>query len=114
MSFPTLVYRVPGPFAGPYGKTYNNLGINDAAALVAALAGGWHKTLPEACGIAPEVPADDAPPTRAELEEQATSLGIRFDGRTSDSKLARMIDVAIADKADADTMDAVAFQRSNS
>lgn len=34
-----------------------------------------------------EVPADDAPPTRAEIEEQATLLGIKFDGRTSDKRL---------------------------
>jgi hypothetical protein len=91
MSFPTLVYRCPGPFFGPFGKTYNNLGVNDEKALAAALADGWHKTLPGACGVVADIPADDAPPTRAELEEQATSLGIRFDGRTPDARLARLI-----------------------
>lgn len=34
-----------------------------------------------------QAPADDAPPTRAEIEEQATLLGIKFDGRTSDKRL---------------------------
>ena len=35
---------------------------------------------------------DDAPPTRAELESKATELGIKFDGRTRDKKLANLID----------------------
>jgi hypothetical protein len=38
---------------------------------------------------------DDAPPTRAELEEKAKELGIRFDGRTSDAKLAANIEAAL-------------------
>ena len=91
MSFPTMVYRCPGLHPGPFGKSYNTLGVDDEAALAAAIADGWHKTLPEACGVVADVPADDAPPTRAELEEQATSLGIRFDGRTPDARLLRLI-----------------------
>ena len=39
----------------------------------------------------PEKIADDAPPTRAELEAKATELGIRFDGRTKDKKLGQLI-----------------------
>jgi len=35
---------------------------------------------------------DDAPPTRAELESKATELGIKFDGRTRDKRLANLID----------------------
>jgi hypothetical protein len=50
--FPTHCYRSPGPHSGPPvdGKstTFACLGVNDAAALVAALADGWHLTLPEA------------------------------------------------------------------
>jgi hypothetical protein len=37
------------------------------------------------------VPGDDALPTREELEEKATELGIRFDGRTKDKKLGQLI-----------------------
>lgn len=37
------------------------------------------------------VPEDDALPTREELEEKATELGIRFDGRTKDKKLGQLI-----------------------
>jgi len=36
-------------------------------------------------------PADDAAPTREELEAKATELGIRFDGRTKDKKLGQLI-----------------------
>jgi hypothetical protein len=44
----------------------------------------------------PEVPEDDdAPPTRAELQAQATKLGIKFDGRTSDKTLLAKIDAAM-------------------
>lgn len=35
---------------------------------------------------------DDAPPTRAELESKAIELGIKFDGRTKDKRLAYLID----------------------
>jgi len=35
---------------------------------------------------------DDAPPTRAELESKATELGIKFDGRTRDKRLANLIE----------------------
>jgi hypothetical protein len=37
---------------------------------------------------------EDAPPTRAELEQMAKELNIKFDGRTSDKKLI----AAIAEK----------------
>jgi hypothetical protein len=35
--------------------------------------------------------ADDAPPTRDELERKAKELGISFDGRTGDKKLSALI-----------------------
>jgi hypothetical protein len=42
-----------------------------------------------------EVPSDDAPPTRAELEQQATLLGIRFGVRTTDERLLDRINEAM-------------------
>lgn len=36
--------------------------------------------------------ADNAPPTRAELETKAKELGIKFDGRTKDKKLGQLIE----------------------
>ena len=46
----------------------------------------------------PEQIADDAPPTRAELEAKATELGIRFDGRTRDKKLGQLIQDRLSEK----------------
>lgn len=59
-----------------------------------ALANGWFDTVGEA-NEAPEAkatePEPEAQPTRSELEAKATELGLKFDGRTSDKKLADLI-----------------------
>ena len=39
--------------------------------------------------------ADNAKPTRAELEQKATELGLKFDGRTSDRKLSDAIEAKL-------------------
>jgi len=41
------------------------------------------------------------PPTREEMEHMATALGLPFDGRTGDKKLAAMIADASSPAADA-------------
>lgn len=43
----------------------------------------------------PDPVDDNSPPTRQELEQKATMLGIKFDGRTSDKKLGERITQAI-------------------
>lgn len=48
---------------------------------------GWFLTMEEAANP----PVSDEPPTRDELEEKARELGIKFDGRTTDKKLAALI-----------------------
>lgn len=89
---PTLVYRCPGPHSRP-GGTYAYLPVASEDALAKALAAGWFRSLPEAVAgkhdepEAAEVPEDDAPPTRAELEQRAGELGIKVDGRWSDARL---------------------------
>lgn len=100
-SLPTIVYRSPGPHAGEYGRTYESKGVKTQEALDEAHAAGWSDSVAEACaraaGIAkapsvePAAPADDDPPTRAELEEQAAKLGIKVDGRWSDKRLTQAI-----------------------
>ena len=98
-NFPTILYKCPGVHAGPLGKTFKTAQAADQSALDALIADGWHATLPAACGIVsapvavePEPEADLlAPPTRDELEAKANELGIKFDGRTRDGKLATMI-----------------------
>lgn len=65
------------------------------------LAEGWHTdpNAAAAAGKAPEPgedkPQDDTPPTREELEAKAKELGIEFDGRNSDKKLAAKIAAAL-------------------
>ena len=121
--FPSIVYRSPGAHFGPNGKTYSYRGVADEDEMARALADGWFATLPDACSppqkpvepveapiaAAPAaksasdadeapVPADDAPPTRAELKAKAAELGLEFDGRISDAKLIALIDAAVAAK----------------
>lgn len=93
MDFPTILYRCPGPYSRP-GGTYATLPVADAQALAEAEQAGWMRTMPEAvAGKAAHKaePADDAPPTRAELEQRAGELGIKVDGRWSDARLAAEI-----------------------
>ena len=102
MEFPTLVYRCPGDHQRP-GGTYSYRSAQDEAQFSAALKDGWFATLPEAMDDKPkeaqaQEAADNAPPTRAELEQKATTLGIKFDGRTNDKKLSAMIEKEMANE----------------
>ena len=108
-----IVYRCPGPHWGPPGTTYDSRGVADQDELAAHLEQGWHSTLAQAAAafLNPPVPvleasaepvvgeivtpADDAPPTREEMEAKARELGVKFDGRTSDARLLAKIDDAL-------------------
>lgn len=48
-------------------------------------------------GVAVAEPDDNAQPTRAELEQQATLLGLKFDGRTTDKRLLERITETMKD-----------------
>ena len=91
--FPCALYRMPGrDFETDLGWVQYATAA-DADALKAAKAEGWHET-PQAAADALKAPhhvADNAPPTRAELEQKATELGIAFDGRWGDKKLSAVI-----------------------
>lgn len=105
-AFPEIVYRVPGLHRGQNGETYSYLGVNDAAELQAALAAGWHLTMPEAIAavnaqsvVAEVVEAQEAvdavtDETRDVLEAKAKALGVSFNSRTSDAKLIERIAAA--------------------
>lgn len=97
--FPRLVFKCPGPNPRA-GGTYASLLVSDEQGHDDALAAGWYATLPDAISppVAVEsvIPPDDAPPTRAELEIKADELGLKFDGRTSDAKLGKMIAEALS------------------
>jgi hypothetical protein len=107
MNFPTIVYKDKGPHARK-GGTYDFKGVATAAELQPLLMAGWQLTLPEATGEVPpaaadltrlkgelEVLGDDEPPTRAELEQQAKELGIKFNKKVTDDELRKQIDAEL-------------------
>ena len=101
VDLPTIVYKNKGPHQRT-GGTYSYLGVNTEAEYLAALENGWVPTLAEVVDPAQKqddnknnIPEDDAPATRQELELKATEMGIKFDGRTPDKKLSSMIDEAL-------------------
>ena len=101
--FPTIMYRVPGPHKKPRGGTYAYRGAADQAEFDALAAKGWFGSYEEAAAgkTAAKVvvePIDDVSgPTRDELETKAKELGVSFNARTSDKKLAERIAEALED-----------------
>lgn len=98
--FPRMIYKAGGIYE-INGGMLDYMIVENAGELDTAMADGWALT-PEDAIIPPAIVVldsvispDDAPPTRAELEAKATELGIAFDGRTSDSKLASKINAAL-------------------
>lgn len=82
-----MVYKYPGLHQLQDGK-YDYLIVEDED-VEGALADGWHRTAAEAKAATVEyvLPKDPEPPTRAELEQKATEMGLKFDGRWGDKKL---------------------------
>ena len=108
MGFPTLVYRCPGHHQCP-GGTFDYRPIETADQLEQALAAGWFETLPQAMAgerLLPAKPAEkigpqaetteDITPPRAELEQEARHLKIKFTKRTPDADLFALIKQAYA------------------
>ena len=92
MKTPTMVLKYPGKHQFQDGSY--DYQIVDESEVDAALSEGWFRTKEEAKAAyeQPAVePVSDAPPTRAELEQKARELGLKFDGRTTDKKLAALI-----------------------
>ena len=92
--FPKMLYRAPGADVLTDSGPMATLIVGNADDCGAALQDGWFETSPEAAAAIAKPASEDAPPTRAELEQKATELGIAFDGRWGDKKLS----AAIADK----------------
>ena len=109
MDFPTIMYRVPGPHKKPRGGTYAYKGAADQEEFDALISKGWFPSYEEAAAgkkAAKIVEAADAfsdaidevsAPTRDELESKAKELGVSFNARTSDKKLAERIAEALED-----------------
>lgn len=111
--FPKMLYRAGG--SEPiHGGHFATLIVDDEAGEAAALADGWFVATDDAAEAdrvakaaaldaaeakaiaeAQAVVDANAQPTRAELEQKATELGLPFDGRTSDRKLRDLIAAAI-------------------
>lgn len=94
-----MLYKAPGPhFVDDSMVDYIIVPLDLVDKTIAL---GWFATIPEALAAAAvpaepdDVPADDAPVTRAELELKATELGLKFDGRTSDANLLAKLDEAM-------------------
>jgi len=98
-NFPTTLYRTPGPHKKPRGGTYAYKGAADQEAFDDLIAKGWFPSYEDAVigNIkAVEKPIDEvSDPTRSELESKADELGVSYDGRTSDKKLAERIAKAL-------------------
>ncbi len=105
--FPTILYKTPGPHKKPRGGTYKTTGAADKAEFDALLKKGWFPSYEEAVAgqaadkiIEAAEAFDDAidevsDPTRDELEAKAKELGVSFNSRTSDKKLAERIAAAL-------------------
>ena len=105
--FPTILYKTPGPHKKPRGGTYKTTGAADKAEFDDLLKKGWFPSYEEAAAgkIAGKIieaaeAFEDAvdevsAPTRDELETKAKELGVSFNARTSDKKLAERIAEAL-------------------
>jgi len=104
--WPRMIYKV-GTQEAMHGGFYDYELVYDQTALDVLLANGWHMTTAEAKAadeaaklpVPVDLPQDDPIPSRAEIEKQATVLGIKFDGRTTDAKLLAKIDVELDKQA---------------
>lgn len=87
LEFPRMLVR-PGTAWQLETGRYDLLTVPDREAHDAALADGWFASQEDAIAAKQ---AEASKPTRAELEQKATELKIKFDGRTGDAKLAEAI-----------------------
>ena len=95
--YSSIVYRDKGPHQRPNG-TYDFRGVNSKAEHAAALKDGWFNSMPEAIEgkhSVVDLPENDSPPTREELEQKAKELGIKFDKKTSNETLTDKINKAM-------------------
>lgn len=101
---PTIVYKASGPHQR-LGGTFDYKGVNTQEEFDAAIESGWYADYAEMLkpnkGEANTQTKDavsDAPPSRAELEQKAAELGLKFDGRTGDKRLGELIAEALKEQ----------------
>jgi hypothetical protein len=96
--FPMMIFKSPGPELYE-GRSFIFAIVENEAELVGARMKGWAETTSEAIAIADarakvsEAVATDslAPPTRAEIEQKSTELGISFTFANTDQELLDLI-----------------------
>lgn len=86
-----MLYRAGGAHE-IHGGRFDYAIVQSAEEEARHLAAGWATSTAAALA---EPESDDAAPTRAEMLQKATSLGIKVDGRWSDAKLLAAIDAAV-------------------
>jgi len=91
--YPRFVYCKPCADSVSRGLGYDYVQVCNDAEYDARIAAGYVDKAADlnAPVVVVDVPADDAPITRAELEQKARELGLKFDGRTTDRKLSALI-----------------------
>jgi len=102
--FPRMLYRHPGR-EQMHGSTFDTRIVADEAEQDDAMFHGWHLTTSAAkeaatqpvASVAPVVD-DNAPPTRDELKQKATELGIEFPSNIPTDKLSALIEEALKAK----------------
>lgn len=92
----TMLYRCPGSH-DIHGGKFDYVIVSDDD-VKQAIADGWFLTTPEAKAayedaITPKV--HSGKPTRDELEQKATELGIPFSAKVSDKKLGDLIEAKL-------------------
>lgn len=104
--FPRMLYRAPGADITHQGCPLGYKIVKDQAEQDEAEADGWHPDPNDAKAAYEQAKEDaarnaqtpdSAKPTRAELEQKATELGIAFKPATSDKKLAELIAAKLAE-----------------
>jgi hypothetical protein len=106
--YPRMLYKADGS-EEIHGGKFSTTIVHDEAEQAAALAAGWELTTTEATDAAKPTPAptpaptlaprDDAPPTRAELEQKAHELGVEFAPNIGDKKLLERIEAKLDEQA---------------
>ena len=93
IEYPKMLYKCPGSVPHNDGISYEPLIVDSAEAEQAAINDGWHLVVEDAWAKS-QAPVAQVE-SREELEKQATELGVKFDGRTTDALLKTRIDEAL-------------------
>lgn len=102
---PTMLYKDVGPHQRR-GGTYDVVAVQSQQEHDEKLASGVWYSHPDEIGakavatLSSDAPAtkDDAPPTREELKQKATELGIEFAPNIGDKKLRELIEAKLAEQ----------------